>query len=122
LEGKSAEPKIPPFAKHPREQKITNITLDAECEHYTPVFDKEGREALIGDISCPSCHNPHRWSSFSQEKGERKNLEGSAKSSFLRSPSYRNSCMECHGKEGLFRYRLFHPVDKRRGSDQNQRQ
>lgn len=112
--GGSAEKKTPPVATHPGEMMITNSETAAKANRYTPVFDKEGRESLVGYLACPSCHDAHRWTQLSSDKGANQNLEGNTTTSFLRSLSYRTICSDCHGIDALFRYQYFHVPEKRR--------
>ena len=75
---------------------------------YFPLYDEDGTKGDAGYISCPTCHNPHRWSPFKADYGPGKNTEGSAINSFLRNKSETALCTDCHGLEGLFRYKYFH--------------
>ena len=118
--GQIAENKIPLIVTHPRDRLINNILRsDRASIDYTPLYDKEGKEINVGDISCPSCHNAHQWSPLVRQKGSGKNLEGHVTNSFLRNVSYNNICIDCHGLDALFRYKYFHdpqeraPIEKR---------
>lgn len=126
--GGSAENKIPAVATHPVGKLIENVIrfekedreykliFEKEALIYTPIFDNKGKLARVGNLSCPSCHNAHQWSAFIKKKGNYKNIEGDAQTSFLRTYSYKNICIYCHGEDTLFRYRLFHDPEKRSGS------
>jgi hypothetical protein len=92
---------------------INNIIRFKTKGGYTVIYSLDGKEKNYGDISCPSCHDAHRWSFFSNKKASDKNQEGNAKDSFLRNMSYKNVCKDCHGLEALFKYRYFHSPDKR---------
>jgi hypothetical protein len=114
--GSIAEQKIPAIATHPEDRLINNIL---RCERgaidFTPIYDEDGKEINVGNISCPSCHNAHQWSPLVKQKGVGKNLEGKATNSFLRNVSYNNICIDCHGLDALFRYKYFHDPEERVG-------
>lgn len=113
--GNIAENKIPATAAHPGNAVVSNILrLDMNKADYTPLFDKDtGEDAHKGNISCPSCHNAHQWSARVKEKGSYQNIEGNATNSFLRNLSYNNICIDCHGLDGLFRFKYFHDPNDR---------
>jgi predicted CXXCH cytochrome family protein len=110
-----AAAKVPLIATHPQNKLINNIMrCDRTKIDFAPVFDKvTGEETHVGNISCPTCHNAHRWSPLSMEKGTGRNLEGNTTNSFLRNVSYNNICIDCHGLDALFRYKYFHNPDER---------
>jgi predicted CXXCH cytochrome family protein len=63
-----------------------------------PLFDKRGKISENGVVSCPTCHNPHRWDPVSTINEDHFKLEGSSQNSFLRmenSPSAK-LCEDCH--------------------------
>jgi len=63
-----------------------------------PLFDKRGKISKKGGISCPTCHDPHRWDPITNISEDHFELEGSSKNSFLRlenSPSAK-LCGDCH--------------------------
>lgn len=53
-----------------------------------------------GAVSCPSCHDPHRWTSIKSDKksNSKKTDEGDATNSFLRIPAapHGELCVTCH--------------------------
>jgi predicted CXXCH cytochrome family protein len=113
-EGKVAESKLPLIATHPRERLINNVMRDDRSKlDFAPIFDREGKEVNVGNISCPTCHNAHQWSPLDKKKGIGKNLEGNATNSFLRNVSYDNICIDCHGLDALFRYKYYHNPKER---------
>jgi len=110
--GNTAENKIPLIAIHPENKLINNIMwVNNDNKNYTLIFDESGKETNVGNISCPSCHNAHRWSLKEKEiKGETKSdLYGK----YLRTESYNMVCMDCHGLDALFKYEYFHDPNKR---------
>jgi predicted CXXCH cytochrome family protein len=112
----SAEKKVPPIASHPTGKLINNIIrYGTEKGGYTPIFDESGKEKNVGDISCPSCHNVHKWSTAFEERGGQEDAGGNATETFrfLRIMSYNTVCSNCHGPDSLFRYLYFHDPDKR---------
>lgn len=79
-----------------------------EVPGYFPVYDAKGKAGSVGQITCPTCHNPHQWSAAEQAEGPGKNTEGDARNSFLRNSSDFGICADCHGLDALFRYKYFH--------------
>jgi predicted CXXCH cytochrome family protein len=115
--GQLAEAKIPGITVHPEGKLVNNILLLAREEPiWAPIYNKTGRETNIGYISCPTCHNGHQWSPFIKQKGLNKNLEGDAKTSFLRNLSSNILCRDCHGLDALYKYKYFHNPLIRGGS------
>lgn len=104
-----AKKKIPTIAWHPREKLIINTTqVNKKGGNYTPLFDDNGKEVEVGNLSCPSCHNAHQWSYLIREENYRKNPGGRGAYKFLRTASNNTVCVNCHGPEALFRYLYFH--------------
>lgn len=114
-EGNIAENKIPLIAIHPEEKLINNILRSDKTRiDYAPIYDKRtGEEIHVGNISCPTCHNAHKWSPLSNKRGTYQNVEGNATNSFLRNVSYNNICIDCHGLDALFRYKYYHDPEER---------
>jgi hypothetical protein len=113
--GGAADNKIPIIASHPEGKLITNVGRDTSGRaDYFPLFDKTtGQLITVGNISCPSCHNAHKWSPETDLAGRGAKQEGSAENSFLRVQSSDLPCMDCHGPDGLFKYLYFHDPGKR---------
>jgi predicted CXXCH cytochrome family protein len=66
-----------------------------------PVFDKNARQARVGNIGCPTCHNVH----VETAEGRPSHLKGL----HLRMPEFVEPlCADCHGPESLFLYKFFH--------------
>ncbi len=74
-----------------------------------PLFTKDGREVHVGgEIACETCHDPHVWSKWTR-RVPGKPVEGTALNSFLRNKDLKGSiCVDCHGLDALYRYKLFH--------------
>ena len=109
---KSAAKKIPPIATHPEKKLINNIMqINKDNKNYTLIFDENGKEVNVGNISCPSCHNTHQWSPENRiaKDDPEKKLTGK----FLRTLSYKMVCKDCHGLDALLKYEYFHDPDKR---------
>ncbi len=117
LTGRIAENKQPVKAVHPEEVEAVVVRHRSHKGAYTPLFDKEGNVADRGVITCPTCHNPHKWSALREVKGSGRNLEGNARSSFLRNRSKLSLCSTCHGLDALFRYKYFHGKSSRSKHD-----
>ena len=68
-----------------------------------PLFDNHGEKSDNGIVSCPTCHDPHRWDPKQNKSEDHFKMEGSAQNSFLRlenSPSAR-LCKNCHPAQGV---------------------
>jgi len=51
---------IPLIATHPKKKLINNIMrVNKDNKKYTLIFDENGKEVNVGNISCPFCHNVH---------------------------------------------------------------
>lgn len=113
--GGPAAGKIPPIATHPRTAIVDPAKSLRPRAGHLPLFDPaSGRPVRVGNISCPSCHNAHQWTAGAVLPGPRANIEGDATNSFLRSRARDTFCKDCHGPDGLFRYKFFHAPKARR--------
>jgi len=110
-----AKNKIPLIASHPK-NRIVNLGRNVKGKpNYFPLFDRTSAEpVIVGEISCPTCHNVHQWNPVSHAKGKGVNLEGNATNSFLRAQSATLMCMDCHGIDALFRFKFFHDPKERK--------
>lgn len=111
--------KVPPALQHPKEVMAwsgeTRQLVKNKKIPDIPVYEKDGIEAHVGFITCPSCHNPHQWDPRKKQAGNGKNLEGDALTSFLRnSNSEFIVCADCHGKDAIFRYKYYHGKTSRK--------
>lgn len=85
------------------------FVLNIESISETPVFSLSGKKDNVGIISCPSCHNPHKWQGDLPDRGPSREMEGSSMNSFLRKQSVDEMvCADCHGLDAIFRYQYFH--------------
>ena len=115
--GNIAEKKIPLIATHPTGKLISNIIrFSKKNGRYTPIFDQNGQETNVGEISCPSCHNAHQWSPLFQGTAvpQTQHDQAVVKFNFLRNRSKDLVCINCHGRQTLYRYLYFHSPDKRK--------
>ena len=110
-----AKNKIPLIASHPKND-IVNVGRNVKGKpNYFPLFDKTtGVPVVVGEISCPTCHNVHQWSPDSHARGQGVNLEGNATNSFLRAQPASLMCIDCHGGDALFRFKFFHDPKERK--------
>jgi len=112
--GGSAGDKTPERLSHPPQIVVWSNTARApasERRHLPaiPVFNHRGNRTIAGTIACASCHNPHIWDPGKPKEGKGTNIEGDATNSFLRNASSENIvCADCHGADGIFRYKYFH--------------
>jgi len=110
--GNVAANKIPLIATHPANKLINNIMrVNKDNKNYTLIFDNNGKEVNVGNLSCPSCHNAHQWSP--KDKGIKRETESNLFGKFLRTESYNMVCMDCHGLDALIKYEYFHDPEKR---------
>ncbi len=80
-----------------------------------PLFTKDGRESVKGEISCATCHDPHIWDDTNPMRVPWKNIEGNITNSFLRKRLHlmENFCSICHGPSALFLFRFYHDKEMR---------
>ncbi|MCF6280981.1 MAG: cytochrome c3 family protein [Candidatus Polarisedimenticolaceae bacterium] len=106
---KSASKKRLHGPKHPMNKKVSEAkaTLKLETARFygkgkidteLPLFTNEGERSPEGDITCSTCHNPHRWDPEKGAPRASKNLEGDGSNSFLRRSNLPTSglCVTCH--------------------------
>ncbi len=72
------------------------------------LYTNEGKYSDAGDLACPTCHNPHRWSGKEFKKGSGRNEEGNVTTSFLRPGFIYDFCIDCHGPDALWRAKYYH--------------
>jgi predicted CXXCH cytochrome family protein len=133
LEGRIAGHKRPRYFNHPpdvkatsnivrakklksrgkRKQKKSQEVVTGEKIKPMPVYKITGEKVTAGLITCPSCHDPHNWSAIEKGYGPGKKTEGDNTNSFLRSMSNMAICSDCHGFDGIFRYKYYHGPSSR---------
>ena len=111
--GEIADRKVPAAAWHPDKVEALSSTMRSALHEHPvpdlPVYNKAGKKAATGLITCPTCHNPHQWDPASTAKGSGKNIEGDVRTSFLRVSNTESfTCADCHGPDSLYRYKYFH--------------
>ncbi|MFQ5646165.1 MAG: cytochrome c3 family protein [bacterium] len=75
----------------------TSVPLSSADSNYTslPGYSKQGNRTAGGLVTCATCHDVHRWSPVSKDKG--KTARADSSNSFLRKSNYKSSlCFECH--------------------------
>jgi predicted CXXCH cytochrome family protein len=98
-----AEKAIPADYTHPlntkpfdRKDADVLTVMSVEKDKLTlPLFNKFGVQDRDGEITCTTCHDPHRWRADSAEGEIRKDVKGDKTTSFLRK-SAPEICRECH--------------------------
>ena len=112
--------KVPNVDSHPPGMLITSVGRNVKGKaNYFPLFHRRtGKKVTVGDISCASCHDVHRWDPKIARPGTGGNLEGRTTNSFLRMQTYNLMCIDCHGLDALFRFKYYHN-SKQRGPVQN---
>lgn len=111
-----ASDKTPEYVNHPVDIKVTTNRArmkKGDKAKPLPVFTVDGKQTKTGIITCPSCHNPHLWAPEKTEYGPGKNIEGNSNNSFLRGISSKAFCSDCHGFDGIFRYKYYHTKSSR---------
>jgi predicted CXXCH cytochrome family protein len=104
--------KVPQELRHPRRQVPQNSSrlrngMASWNDH--PVFNEEGANVGLGEITCVTCHNPHQWDPNDKASGSGVNQEGDVMNSFLRrSATDFFLCADCHGRDSIYRYKFFH--------------
>ncbi len=116
-EEANAAEKIPAAWNHPHEYgTIThNVRGTGEWLDF-PLFDRDKPDEAFGFVDCFTCHDPHKWS-FKDDlvKTHTGNDEGDYMTSFLRNPSSKTLCTDCHGANTLWKYNYYHdPVKRKR--------
>ncbi len=68
-----------------------------------PLYAAHGGSVKRGGVSCPTCHDPHRWDPRRRTAEERLKTEGDARNSFLRLESAPAPllCTNCHRRQGV---------------------
>ncbi len=122
--GEIAGSKVIPAERgtHPKDVLVWSSDIrDKAGRHHQgkkfniPVFNRLAKHDNVGQITCASCHNPHKWNGRKKQKGPAKKTEGNANNSFLNVTNTENFvCSDCHGLDGLFRYKYFHSPSSRK--------
>ena len=92
-------------AEHPADvvawSQQVRQSIRGQSQEEMPVFNEQGHQARVGNIGCPTCHNPHR----ERAEGRPEHLPGL----FLRTPELVEPlCADCHGPESILLYKFFH--------------
>ena len=67
-----------------------------------PLFEKDGKRSVDGEITCPTCHNVHVWDPDKAVVGPGRKTEGDGGNSFLRKSNLPDAglCTTCHTTKG----------------------
>lgn len=102
---------VPEAAFHPADVLLTSRAASDGVREF-PMFDPvSGSASDQGPLSCPSCHDAHRWDPASDQRGNGR--DGNASDSFLRADSMALPCKDCHGTDSLYLYMYFHKATGR---------
>ena len=115
--GGLAADKVPAKRHHPPRRVPSNAGRRVgvrKANINPPVFSDAGERIPVGKITCPTCHDPHRWDPARAHPGDGKRHEGTVLNSFLRHARTDGFlCSDCHGVDSLFRYKYFHWPESR---------
>jgi predicted CXXCH cytochrome family protein len=79
-----------------------NISVSAKgLSSVLPLYDRAGKIARDGMLTCHTCHDPHRWDPLQTRSKDTVKIEGNAQNSFLRlesSPAPK-LCESCHTEQ-----------------------
>lgn len=112
-----ASEKVPERGLHPDRLSIPEAMIPSmtsgQSRQRLPLFQRDGKEKVPGNIVCSTCHDPHLWQASDKPEGHDRS-EGNIFSSFLRPDAAATLCAGCHGEDGLFKYRYFHlPISRK---------
>lgn len=108
-DGRTTASKVEKWS-HPSGVLLTVGGLPFRYAGSVPYFSPQGRRTTdreIGEITCQTCHDPHRWQHGSDAAPGA--VEGTEQDSFLRDPNgVVEFCSVCHGNEGRPQFLFFH--------------
>ncbi|RJQ43289.1 MAG: hypothetical protein C4538_12315 [Nitrospiraceae bacterium] len=99
-----AKESIPKDTTHPLNVKFSKDkdaagTAVIDRENFSlPLYERSGVQNIEGEITCSTCHDPHRWQADSTKGEISKEVKGDKTTSFLRKPAP-EICRECHGNK-----------------------
>ncbi|NQV14170.1 cytochrome c3 family protein [bacterium] len=115
--GGIAGEKIPQAWNHPHEYGTVTPNERGTGDWVDfPLFGETKPGRSFGFIDCFTCHDTHKWS-FKEELSKEisGNMEGDYMTSFLRNPSHKTLCTDCHGTNTIWKYNYYHdPVKRKR--------
>ncbi|MDD5035546.1 MAG: NHL repeat-containing protein [Methylococcaceae bacterium] len=114
--GGLGEKKIVRHFSHPHEDMVLRSDKNT-----MPLLDSKEKAEEFGRIGCITCHEPHVWKHKQGVVGpvelssNQENIEGRNLDSFLRHKGVGGTfCVNCHGMEGLKKYKYFHDPKRAR--------
>jgi hypothetical protein len=105
--GDAATITAPIFQAHPAGLVVPYGQHPAPGDR-SPLYTAEGIRNPAGDITCATCHNPHRWNARDGGETAVDVARGDGLTSFLREGVPAGLCASCHGEEALFRFLFYH--------------
>lgn len=96
-----------PYFDYPlgqRKIRISASAIMAGVKPRFPVYTSDGHIGQNGDITCPTCHNPHLVDALATSSPIKNKFQGN----FLRKDTAKNFCTDCHGYEAIYRFAYYH--------------
>ncbi len=90
-----------------RKLRLSTSAIKAGFKPRFPVYTPDGQINQQGDITCPTCHNPHRIIS-GQLEAAAVPIKNKFKRNFLKEDVQTNFCTDCHGYEAIYKFTYYH--------------
>ncbi len=87
--------------------RISTSSIKAGVKPRFPVYTPDGQIKQTGDITCPTCHNPHQLRSENMG-AVTSTVKNEFKRNFLRKQVQTNLCTDCHKYEAIYKFAYYH--------------